>query len=313
MLFYLVIIYMSSTTNNENIDYSTTAQFKEMQLRNEQTLSDIQGLQEIEKGLFTTLESGMANNKVEPEEQEKIINKINELSNMRINLYKNLNGMYGFLKQNIYSTRDTISEQTAAIDIVENELNEAKRRLKVVQQDNNNKVRLVEINTYYGDKYNDYAGTMKAVVILCIPVLILTLLLNNKILSSKIYVILLVIIGIFGFFYIGQRLLYSFSKDNMNYDQYNWHTNRSSLPAINTENPDGLENPWESTASMCTGGSCCPVGYSYSDVENKCVSSELLNEQTTINETSLNKFLNETSGSGNRNNGVSQMGGFGSL
>ena len=101
----------------------------------------------------------------------------------------------------------------------------------------------------------------------------------------------------------------------MNYDQYNWHTNKSSLPAINTENPDGLENPWESTASMCTGGSCCPAGYSYSNVENKCVSSELLNEQTTIHETSLNKFLNETSGSGsgNRNNGVSQMGGFGSL
>jgi len=306
---------MSSTTGGENNDYSATAQFKEMQSRNEQTLSDIQGLQDIEKGLFTTLEAGLANDKITEDEKLKIINKINDISNMRVNLYKNLNGMYGFLKNNIYSTRDTIAEQTSAIEIVENELNEAKGRLKVVQQDNNNKIRLVEINTYYGDKYSDYAGTMKALVILCIPIFILTLLLNNNIIPSKVYVGLLVIIGIIGIFYIGKRILQSLSKDNMNYDQYNWNTQRSNLPAINTENPEGTENPWESTSSKCEGGACCPENYSYSTVENKCISSELLNESTGIDETALNSFLNESSGSGNGSgrNGVSQMGGFGSL
>ena len=99
----------------------------------------------------------------------------------------------------------------------------------------------------------------------------------------------------------------------MNYDQYTWNTQRSNLPAINTENPEGTENPWESTSSMCEGGACCPENYSYSTVENKCISSELLNESTGIDETSLNAFLKDSSGSGSGRNGVSQMGGFGSL
>ena len=304
---------MSSRTNGENIDYSTTAQFTEMQSRNEQTLSDIQGLQEIEKGLFTTLEAGLANNRITPEEQQKVIGKINELSNMRVNLYKNLNGMYGFFQKNIYSTRDTVAQQTAAVNIVENELNEAKRRLKIIEQDNNNKIRLVEINTYYGDKYSDYAGTMKALVILCIPIFIFTLLLNKRILPMNIYVVLIVIIGLIGFFYIGQRILYSFSKDKMNYSQFDWHTKRTSLPAVDTNNPDGVGDPWGSTATMCTGGSCCPENYSYSSVENKCISSELLNEQTNIDQSSaLDAFLKESSLNRNKN-GIYQMGGFGSL
>ena len=62
---------------------------------NEQILNDIQALQQIEKQLFENLES---NPQLSSEEQQKIISKINQLSNMRINLYQTLSGVNDFFR-----------------------------------------------------------------------------------------------------------------------------------------------------------------------------------------------------------------------
>ena len=55
----------------------------------------------------------------------KIVNKINEISQMRMNLYSNLQNSYSFYQQNVSSSRNTLEEQSAAVGIVEQELNEA--------------------------------------------------------------------------------------------------------------------------------------------------------------------------------------------
>jgi hypothetical protein len=290
---------------------SSTKDFSEMQDRNNQTLSDIQGLQTIERGLFSTLETGLANNTITPEQKDNLINKINEVSNMRINLYKNLNGMYNFFKQNMNSTRYTISEQEQAIGIVENELNEAKRRLKAIQQENNNKIRLVEINTYYGDQYADYANIMKMIVYFSIPILICTILANMGILPKGIFVVITIIIVVIGIIYIGRQVITIFSRDNMNYSEFDWHTDRSKLPVVDTDNPS-TGDPWLGTALACTADACCPEGYGYSSVENKCISSELLAESTSMQE-SANTALAAYMENSNRRNRGYQMGGFGAL
>jgi hypothetical protein len=304
---------MSTSTNNQNneIDSSSTSQFTEMQSRNSQTLTDIQGLQDIEKGLFTTLEAGLANNTISPDQQEKIISKINELSNMRVNLYKNLNGLYGFFQKNMTSSRDTISEQTAAIDIVENELNESKRRLQMIQQENNNKIRLVEINTYYGEQYADYANIMKLIVIFCIPILMLTILANREILPKNIYFILFTILIVVGVIYIGRQIITAFSRDRMNYSEFDWNTKKSSLPKIDTSKPNGSD-PWLTNALMCSGGACCPENYSYSNVQNKCISNELLDEANNM-EQSADFALNSYMEGSKKNDFPYKMGGYGSL
>ena len=108
-------------------DYSNTEE------RNAQTLTDIQGLQNIEKDLFTQLEDGMSDETLTPEQKESLMNKINEISQMRTNLYKNLNGMFSVYQNNVAASRDTLVEQSSAVDIVENELTEAKKRMKIIK------------------------------------------------------------------------------------------------------------------------------------------------------------------------------------
>ena len=246
-------------------DYSNTEE------RNAQTLTDIQGLQNIEKDLFTQLEDGMSDETLTPEQKESLMNKINEISQMRTNLYKNLNGMFSFYQNNVAASRDTLVEQSSAVDIVENELTEAKKRMKIIQQDQANKLRLVEINTYYGERYADHAGIMKTIIIICVPIIILTILANSGILPRNIYAALVIIIAVIGLIYIWKQLLYTFSHDNMNYQEYNWPFKTSQAPPIDTTTPEGTDNPWQTTGVICSGSACCYDGTTYDPTQNKCV------------------------------------------
>ena len=99
---------------------------------NEQILNDIQSLQKIEQDLFTSLET---NTNLTPQQQEKIIEKMNRITNMRINLYTTLSGVNNFYGNALNSSAITLKEQSAAIGIVEGELNRSKKRLQLLEEE----------------------------------------------------------------------------------------------------------------------------------------------------------------------------------
>ena len=75
--------------------------------------------QTIEQQLFNSLEE---NTGLTTDQQKKIVEKINNISNMRVNLYKTLNEINNFFQNNLANSKGLLTEQTAAIDIVEKEL-----------------------------------------------------------------------------------------------------------------------------------------------------------------------------------------------
>ena len=74
---------------------STSVDFQE---QNTQSLSDIQNLQSIELELFSKLETGIANNTLTSDKKDSIISQINNISQMRVNLYQNMNTTSTFSK-----------------------------------------------------------------------------------------------------------------------------------------------------------------------------------------------------------------------
>ena len=158
---------------------------------NEQILNDIQLLQQMEQQLFNNLET---NTNLTVEQQQQIIEKISQLSNMRINLYQTLSGMNNYFQGALESSSGILQSQTAAMGIVENELNQAKHRLDALEIEKNNKIRLVEINDYYSDKYAEHIKLMKIIIMTIIPIVILAILKNKDILPNSIFVTLVVII-----------------------------------------------------------------------------------------------------------------------
>ena len=103
-----------------------------VQENNEQILNDIQSLQQMEQQLFSNLES---NPNLTTSQQQQIIEKMNQLSNMRVNLYQTLSGVNNYFENALNTSIGSLKEQVVAIGIVENELDRAKKRLEILEEE----------------------------------------------------------------------------------------------------------------------------------------------------------------------------------
>jgi DNA repair ATPase RecN len=145
------------TDNSQNV---MTNNFNNLQEKNQQVLDNISQLQTQEKQLYDSLD----NVKLSPEEKKQIIIKINELSQMRLNMYSTIKDMYSFYNNNVSSSATALDQSVTAINILEDELNQAKRRMNLLEDEKFNKMRLVEINTYYGKRYSAHSTLMKTII-----------------------------------------------------------------------------------------------------------------------------------------------------
>jgi hypothetical protein len=239
-----------------------------IQQNNEQILNDIQSLQQMERQLFTSLETTPH---MSAEQQQKIVEKMNELSNMRINLYKTLSGVNNYFDQALQSSIGSLREQVVAVGIVENELNKSKQNLQRLEEERNNKIRMVEINSYFGDKYSEHAQLMKVVIYTLIPVIILVLLHRTEVLPSFLYNSLLVVVAAIGGYYFWERYSSIIMRDNMNYQEYTWYFDPSK--AVGERDSTVTGDPWASAdIGICVGDSCCSDGMTYDTNLNQCVS-----------------------------------------
>jgi len=252
------------------------------QQNNEQLLNDIQSLQTIEQEIFNSLET---NPNLTTDQKEKMVEKMNQLSNMRINLYQTLSGFNNYYQNALSSSQGTLTEQSAAISIVENELNQSKKRLEFLELEKNNKIRLVEINDYYGDKYAEHGALMKIVIFTLVPIIILAILNSKDILPTNIYLILLSIIAAIGGYFFWIRFGSIITRDNMNYQEYNWYFNASAAP---TADSSDITDPWASSKIMgtCIGDACCSDGQTYDEELNQCVGTSTVDTNDTSDSTS---------------------------
>jgi hypothetical protein len=258
-----------------------------VQQNNEQILSDIQSLQQMEQQLFNSLET---NPNMTTEQQQKVVDKMNQLSNMRVNLYQTLSGVNNYFENALNTSVGSLKQQVAAIGIVESELNKAKRRLEILEEEKNNKIRLVEINSYYGDKYAEHSQLMKIIIFTLIPVIILGFLNNKGILPNIIYNILLVIVAFIGAYFFWSRFASIIARDNMNYQEYEWYFDPNAAPAGSSSSSD----PWlsDSNFGTCVGDACCSEGLTYDSNLNECVTSTTKTKESYVNQANqVNQIL----------------------
>ena len=261
---------------------------------NEQILNDIQSLQKMEQDLFSSLET---NTNLTTQQKQKIIEKMNQITNMRINLYKTLSGVNSFYGTALKSSAGTLKEQTAAIGIVESELNKSKKRLQLLEAEKNNKIRLVEINDYYSDKYAEHSQFMKIIIFTLVPVIILAFLNNKGILPSSIYNILIVIISFIGAYYMWRRYYSLITRDNMNYQEYDFYFDPTTAPKGSSNGDD----PWLSMKmpGTCVGEYCCSDGQTWDSNLNQCVGTSTVTKSKSsktepfVTESMVNNILTQ--------------------
>ena len=80
---------------------------------------------------------------------------------------------------------------------------------------------------------------MKSIILVCIPLIILTILKNKGLLSKNIFTLLIIIIIVVGGIYLFKLFLKAISHNNMQYQQYDWNFNINAAPPVDTSYPNG--------------------------------------------------------------------------
>lgn len=240
--------------------------------RNKQTISNISKLQEKEREFYSILEDPNLS-----EAKRKImIDEINGLSEMRMNMYADLQYMYSLYSDNVNILDSTIYSQFKSINKMEEELNQSKIYLNSIDQLKIDKLRVTEINNYYAKRYNAYKNIMFVIAISCIPILALTILNNNSIIPSYIYKIITSMIVIISSYFVFNQYLDISNRDNINWDNYSWRFNKNDAPEPNKSNNKNIDevdddDEYSSYEDVCVGSACCAYGYVYDSGLNQCV------------------------------------------
>jgi hypothetical protein len=240
--------------------------FNDLQERNNRVLDQIGQLQQQEMELYEQINQANMN----PGNRALMVDRINQLSQHRTMLYGTLKDQYEFQNQSVSGNITTLAEQMYAINIVENELNESKNRLNELINQKNDKLRLVQINTYYGKKYGAYTRIMKIIVYACIPLIILGILGNNGLIPSNLNALIMGIIIVIVLFMVGGQMVDLSKRDNMIFDEYDWAFDKNAAPKGDSATK---VNPWDLSGInlTCVGAQCCTEGMTYDSTIKKCV------------------------------------------
>ena len=240
--------------------------------RNKQTISNISQLQEKERDFYSILEDP----NLSEEKRKMLIDEINGISEMRMNMYADLQNMYSSYSDNVNTLDLTVDSQFKSINKMEDELNQSKIYLNSIDQLKVDKLRVTEINNYYAKRYNAYKNIMFVIAISCIPILALTILNNNSVIPSYIYQIITALIVLIASYIIFNQYLDISNRDSINWDSYSWYFNKNDAPKPGESNDEDVDEGEEEDEDedVCVGSACCGYDYVYDSTLNQCVPPE---------------------------------------
>jgi hypothetical protein len=252
--------------------------------RGDRTVSHIKQLQETEQQAFKELENQSGAVTLTTEQKSALVSQINDLSATRETLYASLRENHSFYSKNLTSAQHTLVQQTDALEVVEKELNRSKKRVELINDERINRLRLVEINRYYGDKYKHHTSILKNVTLMFAILLVVIMTNNTGMLPPMVFKSLLIIVLIIGLYAIIKELFDAYTRDNMVYAQYNW-----SKVSPDLEHPGNLagsnifDNGDDPDAGACKNQECCGTGFTWVPPPfNKCIANSELTSEDVV-------------------------------
>lgn len=247
MLFGLVIslafvqlyqhTYVDSATHKEafgNQDISAA---------NANIIAELNALKAVEEDLYGVVDNlyqiALISTSSEDEQKDvrdsinNYIQKIANIDNLRVNLYKNLITNYEILQYNVIDTSKNADAINAAADIVTASVTP----INTLNEERTNSQRYVEVNTYYAKRYSYLTDVVKIIIYICIGMIILSSLANNNLIPEWLYSWVLVILLVFGLYFLGKKIFLLFNVDNMDFDRLDWHFTPPSLADTATVTP----------------------------------------------------------------------------
>lgn len=251
--------------------------------RGDRTVKHIKQLQETEQQAFRELENKSGAVTLTSEQKSALISKINDLSATRETLYDTLRENQSFYSKNLTSAQDTLVQQTDALEVVERELNRTKKRVALINEERINRLRLVEINRYYGDKYKHHTSILKNVTLMFALLLVIVMVNNTGMLPEMVFKSLLSIVLIIGLYSIISELFDAYTRDNMVYAQYNWSKVSPDLEHPGNLAGSNIFDNGDADDGACKNQECCGSGFTWVPPPfNKCIANSELSGEDVV-------------------------------
>ena len=271
-----------------------------------QIINNINNLQKLEQGLYTDLSNKQD---MTSAQRQEIINQIKQYSIIRESLYKNLSNSYDVVQDNISlsktnTTPSQTTEQKLSAKLAKQYITTIEEDTNILENDRNTKQKMVEVNTYYSQKYDAHGDFFKVILITFVIVFILAFLRNKSLIPSKIAHILISIVFAVSLIIIIWKIWDLSNRDNMVYDEY-----KQPYMLKNTDSVSNTNLDWENSLKLpgnlgCIDANCCSIGTTWDSSNNTCIVDTSTDNANTSTDNANTSTDNANTSTDNANTGM---------
>jgi hypothetical protein len=183
---------------------------------------------------------------------------------------------YGTIKEagKVFDSGELYEAQKTAMEFIEREKKRASKNANLLKQDNLNKRRMAQINTYYTRNYEANTEVMKNIIFVTIALIVLAVLRNKDLIPASIATLGVIFVLTLGGIVIGTQVFDIIRRNDHDFDKYDWNfnedeLNRKQLLQQNSD-PANLSEMGMGLAP-CYGPGCCNIGTKWDETDKKCV------------------------------------------
>jgi len=206
------------------------------------------------------------------------IAEINTLEQVRSAMISLLASTYGTIKEagQVFESGALYEAQRTAINFIKNEKARAASNATALTEDNSNKRRMAQINTYYTRNYEANTDVMKNVIYVSIALIILAVLRKKELIPGSISTLGVIFILTMGGIVIGKQVFDIMRRNDSDFDKYDWNFNEDQLnqQKLIQQNSDPASlSDMGIGGAQCYGASCCAIGTSWDTTLGRCVTT----------------------------------------
>lgn len=234
----------------------------------QEIMNTINNLQFYEEELYNKLLENTKNIAIGSSQQlsqsdiNNIVSQINDLSETRTNLYNMISHSLDSEMINEEDKKLNLKQQTLVLHILEDELNKSKKLLSSMENEAVNQIKMVEISSYYVDKYFTQKRLAQIICICCIFLILISLGIKNV---SNPFVLMFLILFFIIFIIIILYYIYDYyTRTAFNFNEYDWWNAPPTPPMSSISSSTTTTTDSSGNTFTCENNNCCASGTTWS-------------------------------------------------